>query len=259
MKKITIVAVALILLCFVSGGYALYNNINDVADIPASNSAVADSANPKTDSISNDENTITADISNKLVTADISNKLESVSKALEYSTVYSVIYPTHNIFVPEDFDLNGYAVSNSDYFSFYVPEGYDTTDKFAQCAECGKYFSYGAVTKALPEYAVCHGHDDCAGAVFDPTNPHVLSYDEVMFYLENHKAPESVYNRVSDYFGDSFNYNSYSDYVAGITKEPEQIHTMPVTELVQYQPVDSVEDNSESSAADDAVQNVSYY
>lgn len=261
-KKMTILAVALIAICFVSGGYALYNNVvNDVADIPSSNSAIADPANPKIDSTSNTENPITT---------DISNKLESVSKVLEYFADYSAVIPTHEIFIYPDFNLTGYSVSNSDYYSFYVPEGYDTTDKFAQCAECGKYFSYGAVTKALPDYAICRGHDDCLGSVYDPNNPNVLSYDEVMFYLEHEKAPESVFNRVYSTYGSFGSYDSYSDYLAGITKEPnEPIHTMNMPEgwvnvpidYQQYQELNNENiggDNAESSSGGVA-QNVIYY
>ncbi len=247
MKKMTIFAVALIALCFISGGYALYNNvINDVSNIPTSNSAIADPANPKIDSDSNNGNPITT---------DISNKLESVSKVLGYSADYSVISPTHKISVDPNFDLNGYVVSNSEYYSFYAPEGYDTTDKFAQCAECGKYFSYGAVTKALPDYAICRGHDDCEGAVFDPNNPNILSYDEVMFYLEHNKAPESVYNRVMAHYGNFGGQQaSYSDYFAGVTNyEPvhEPIHTGGVSleniVAVDYQ--DNQEPHTESVAS----------
>lgn len=210
-------------ICFISGGYALYTNVlTDIADVPASNVILPDSTNPNSETLLNNEIPTASDIKNALELT--SNIFEATSSVSPYLNAYSAVNPTHNISVFPDFDLTNYTVSNSDYFSFYAPEGYDTTDKFSQCAECGKYFSYGVVTKALPDYAICRGHTDSMGSVMDVNNPWILSYDEVMYFLEHDKAPESVYNRVHNHYGGFVNYASYEDYLAGITQDTEEIH-----------------------------------
>ena len=92
MKKITIVAIALIAICFVSGGYALYNNgIVDIANTPTSDSIAEDSVNPNSESSSNNENPPTTDVSKSLEI--ISNSLEPVLKLLDYSSDYSAVTP----------------------------------------------------------------------------------------------------------------------------------------------------------------------
>ena len=242
MKKITMIAIALIAICFVSGGYALYNNgMADIADTSASDSVTGDSINSNSESSPNNENSLATDVSKSLEI--ISNSLEPVLKLLDYSSDYSAVTPTHRIQVLQDYDLTGYTVSNSEYYSFYAPEGYDTTDKFAQCAECGKYFSYGLVTKSLPDYAICRGHDDSSGGVFDPNNPWILSYDETMYVLEHDKVPENVFNRVYNHYGTFGSFASYDDYLADIAQEHnEPIHTEPVT---GYVPI-SIEDGEDA-------------
>ena len=88
------------------------------------------------------------------------------------------------------------------------------------------------VTKALPDYAICRGHDDSFGSVFDPSNPWVLSYDETMYILEHEKVPESVYNRVYSYCGNFGGCASYNDYLEGISQYDEPLHSEPVTGYV---------------------------
>ena len=87
------IAIALIAICFVSGGYALYNNgMADIADTSASDSVTGDSINSNSESSPNNENSLATDVSKSLEI--ISNSLEPVLKLLDYSSDYSAVTPS---------------------------------------------------------------------------------------------------------------------------------------------------------------------
>jgi len=94
-----------------------------------------------------------------------------------------------------------YIKSPNNDILLYIREGQDFTDKYIQCAECGKYIALGNVTKMLPENLICHAHEDMfGGGRYDADYPWIVSYDEIMTYDETGYYPDSVYERVANHY-----------------------------------------------------------
>ena len=153
---------------------------------------------------------------NQVVSHDDAKKV-----AESISVTYSKVLPTHNIWVPSDFDSSDYSVYNGDYASFYVHNSLNTTDKYTQCAECGLYIPVGEVTNSLPDNLICHGHNDSAGSYIDDDYLH-YTYDEVLYTVEhNGVIPESFFNRYCQHHG--FNSTTYDYFVEHQTYAPEDL------------------------------------
>lgn len=153
--------------------------------------------------------------------------VEEVSPVLESISTYSAkVAPTHAIYVPEDFNDTDYHVFNGDYNSYYIHDNLNTTDKYVQCAECGKYSPIGEVTKKLDDNLICNGHNDSCGSYIED-DYFALTYEEILYVLDHDGyLPESAYTRSAEHMGIT---RSYDDYINHIYN-PEPIHLGGVSE-----------------------------
>ncbi len=225
-------------ICFISGGYALYLNETGVNIVDDSASPQATS--PQADVAPHGNNPAAGDVAKVASLSDVQTFFENVN-TYSANTYSAKVAPTHPIFVEPGFNDTDYHVYNGDYSSYYVHNSLNTTDKYVQCAECGKYSPIGDVTKKLDDNLICKGHNDSCGSNIDD-DYFALTYDEVLFIVDhNGYLPESAYTRTAEHLGITI---PYSDYIApyyGMTPDEEvftELVTEPVTGIEHYSPND---------------------
>lgn len=211
-------------ICFVSGGYALYlteTGVNVVDDSTSSQSAPIQS-----DIAPHADNSVAGDVAKVASIQDVQTFFEN-----NVNTYSAKAAPTHPIFVEPGFDDTDYNVFNGDYKSFYIHKDLNTTDKYVQCAECGKYIPIGDNSKKLDDSLICTGHEDSCGSYIEDDYC-ALTYEEVMFTVEhNGYLPESAYTRINEHLGIT---RPYADYFAGYYGVTPDFEDAPIINTLDY-------------------------
>ena len=239
-KKIAIIALIIVAIGLVAGGFALVANgdVSSVADNPVSNEA----SNSSGDNASLDNSTVVKDVlsdnnmNNHFSLGNIQKEISlgSIPKEISSGDAVQMINNVAGNASTQSINVAAYASSTGDsrsvvhignnqpydpwsninksdytlspYYNehIFVKIGEDFTDMFAFCVADGVFIPLGNITKAISENHICDQSCGIGDCYFDLSSPYIYNYDDVSYYLEHGEFASDVITKQQNYIRDYY-------------------------------------------------------
>lgn len=214
-KKIAIIALLIVGIGLVAGGYAFISNDNGFLIV--NNPVLNEIGNSDTNTSSSDD--FDAKVVKDIVSNDVFHQSNSAvaflfSVPASYSiaessqqTVDSIVYALnvaatsnvdsssngqYSIYDPfKDINKDDYVLSPNYDRGIYVKIGEDFTDKYGLCAVDG-FIPLGNITKQINTDFICNLECGLDTAYFDLSSPYVYDTWDVIYYISNGEFPDDV-------------------------------------------------------------------